>query len=66
MPTPADQCTHDALQFGSGDFYLFCHECGGWWARIAPQGERVAPELSNRGAGGQLSGQQRVALQPKT
>lgn len=63
MPTPADQCTHDTLQFGSGDFYLFCHECGGKWGRISQNFARLDPDEANRGAGSQLSGHKRVIQQ---
>ena len=32
LPT---ECAHDTLHFGSGDYYVFCHECGGQWGRIS-------------------------------
>lgn len=54
-----EQCIHPKLNFGSGDYYLFCHDCGGWWVCIDPATHKLAPELANQGVGGQLSGEAR-------
>lgn len=59
--TPRENCKHTELQFGSGDYYIFCHACGAWWACVDPSSNeyRPAPELANKGDGSQLSGQMR-------
>jgi hypothetical protein len=58
--TPTNECRHPRLNFGSGDYYLFCHDCRRWWATIEPTTHRLAPDLANQGEGSQLSGQARV------
>ena len=45
---PRTKCQHTELQFGSGDYYLFCHACGAWWAMIDPETHLVIPEQSNQ------------------
>ena len=25
------ECQHERLDFGSGDYYIFCHDCGRAW-----------------------------------
>lgn len=58
--TRADQCNHATVQFGSGDYYIFCHECGAWWVRTNPgSSDKPRPDLANRGAGSSLSGEAR-------
>lgn len=42
-------CNHPELQFGSGDYYIFCHACHGVWARMA--GDGVRPEYGKDAAG---------------
>ena len=32
---PRNECTHDVLRFGSGDYYIFCSDCGGKWAAMS-------------------------------
>lgn len=72
MAIPVDECTHQELTFGSGDFYVFCTACGAWWMRRGEgkpeygtdaSGKAIgaAPEESNRGVGGTLSGHRRYA-----
>jgi hypothetical protein len=56
----AEKCRHPKLNFGSGDYYIFCHDCGRWWVTIEPTSHKLAPELANQGEGSQLSGQSRV------
>jgi len=49
-------CTHDILKFGSGDYYIFCEECGYQWV--------IMDEFkTNFGVAGGLSGQVRVKIQ---
>lgn len=55
-----EECRHLKLTFGSGDYYIFCYGCGHWWATIEPTSHKLAPELANRGAGSQLSGEARI------
>ena len=28
---PRTECEHETLQFSSGDYYIFCVDCGGKW-----------------------------------
>ena len=35
------ECRHDKLIFGSGDYYVFCEECGRSWVKRA-QGLDIA------------------------
>jgi hypothetical protein len=30
-----NDCKHESLQFGSGDYYIFCHECGRKWCMMS-------------------------------
>lgn len=68
MRKPRAECHHETLNFGSGDFYLFCHACGARWATIdyadpsKSWSDEIAPQAANQGVGGQLSGQPRSAL----
>ncbi len=59
---PREQCKHPELHFGSGDYYLFCHACGAWWATVDPTSNeyKPAPELANKGEGAWLSGKVRI------
>jgi len=59
---PRKECPHDKLQFGSGDYYIFCQACGAWWGHIEPNGQKLSPETANQGIGGQQSGTVRVKL----
>lgn len=52
-------CRHAKLQFGSGDYYLFCQECKAAWVRKRLDSDIAAPELSNFGDGALLSGETR-------
>jgi hypothetical protein len=60
--TKPEECRYPTVHFGSGDHYIFCHDCGRWWCTIDPSTHLVDPTLANRGVGGQLSGQARRAL----
>ena len=64
-------CVHPELQFGSGDYYLFCHACNAQWMRCKPgkkeyaidaEGNAIggAPEEANVGEGKFNSGHIRV------
>jgi hypothetical protein len=55
-------CEHTKLTFGSGDFYLFCYECGATWATIDVGADRLASEKSNQGIGSRLSGEARSKI----
>jgi len=33
------ECKHEELQFGSGDYYLFCHACHRRWAMMGDRPE---------------------------
>lgn len=57
---PTGECRHPNLHFGSGDYYIFCHDCGRWWCTIDPTTHDVRPDLANLGVGSQLSGQVRT------
>jgi len=52
------ECDHPSLMFASGDYYLFCHDCGAKWATIVNWNE-ISPQSANQGVGAQLSGQKR-------
>jgi hypothetical protein len=64
---PREECAHLILNFGSGDFYLFCHSCGARWATIdyadptKSWSDEIAPQSANKGLGAHLSGHARVA-----
>jgi hypothetical protein len=64
MKAQAD-CLHTELHFGSGDYYLFCHDCGATWGMLGdfnePTVQRLAPEKANQGKGSGLSGVIRTA-----
>ena len=59
---PREECNHPELTFGSGDYYIFCYECGAIWATTSIQSDRIAPEESNRGKGMSLSGEKRKII----
>lgn len=42
MKTPCPD-SHATLQFGSGDYYIFCHACGRRWGVLSnePGADRV-------------------------
>ena len=44
-----NECEHDFLHFGSGDFYVFCYECGHRWVTIGytPDGDAINPLQAN-------------------
>lgn len=57
--TPREECDHTELQFGSGDFYIFCHACGAVWT--PEKGTSAVFGVDhNAGVGSILSGQKRV------
>lgn len=49
MPGTKADCSHNTLTFGSGDYYLFCDQCGARWCRISIRGDIPAPEEANNG-----------------
>lgn len=66
-----EKCDHKELWFGSGDFYIFCQNCGARWATISWQQPEygydkdgkpigVCPEDANKGEGSRLSGTKRI------
>ncbi len=68
---PVEECDHPKLQFGSGDYYIFCQACGGRWVRtghdrpeygIDKDGKEVGgnPSVANQGIGSGLSGSVRI------
>jgi hypothetical protein len=57
---PREECSHLILNFGSGDFYIFCHACGARWACVDTD-DMADSTLANKGFGGHLSGHARVA-----
>jgi hypothetical protein len=68
-----EDCTHDKLQFGSGDYYILCRACGASWMRrgamkqehgVDAKGTPIgaAPEESNKGLGSLLSGETREKM----
>lgn len=57
-----EDCKHERLFFGSGDYYLLCHECGGKWVCSDPLIDVGAPDLANKGVGVALSGEVRAAV----
>ena len=73
MTKPGD-CEHENLYFGSGDYYVFCQECGAGWCRVdmmkherCVTGNKLlihqpAPEIANKGKGALLSGQHRYRV----
>jgi hypothetical protein len=56
-----EECLHEELHFGSGDYYIFCSNplCGRKWAVVDSDGY-PAPDLSNEGKQAYLSGECRV------
>lgn len=54
-----EECMHETIWFGSGDYYIFC-ECGASWVFRNPVNEQPAPELANKGKRALLSGERRV------
>ena len=59
-PIPLKECIHEALSFGSGDYYLICDECGRYWVMVGNNGDEPDPSQSNIGAAASLSGERRV------
>lgn len=59
---PQEECRHETIRFGSGDYYIFCQDCPAGWVFIdrAAQSDAPAATKSNKGVGGQLSGEARV------
>lgn len=56
-----EECRHETIRFGSGDYYIFCQDCPAAWVFKERAGaDRPAPASSNKGVGGQLSGEARV------
>ncbi len=49
-----NDCTHDRLFFGSGDYYLFCQGCQKAWVLRGNKGDLPAPELSGPGPDNQI------------
>jgi hypothetical protein len=47
------ECVHENLYFGSGDFYIFCEDCGHTW-------QSQGNEHNLHAQACQLSGQRRV------
>lgn len=63
--TQRHKCRHETLSFGSGDYYIFCAnaECDARWVCCDSGSDLPAAHLSNQGIGGQLSGQERSAVE---
>jgi hypothetical protein len=59
-----EECEHKAIYFGSGDYYLFCHNCGARWVCTNEVRDIGSPELANKGVGCTLSGSVRIAFTP--
>lgn len=58
---PRAECDHAELQFGSGDYFIFCNACGmRWMPAYREDNPQAGQELNNQGIGSQLSGQKRV------
>lgn len=57
-----EDCSHDVLHFGSGDYYVFCRACGASWVCVGPGSDKAEPGLANRGKGALLSGHGRCSL----
>ncbi len=57
-----EDCTHRVLRFGSGDYYIFCHDCDARWVASQIGTDKAAPELANKGKGCALSGQVRITV----
>lgn len=53
-------CRHAKLTFGSGDFYIFCYECGAVWVAREIGSDQPAAALANQGIGSTLSGHIRL------
>lgn len=56
-------CPHNEIQFGSGDFYIFCHACHSSWAMISKDLTTIDPTEANQGLGSQQSGSKRVKIE---
>ena len=54
-PDSLNDCTHNKLRFGSGDYYIFCAECNRSWR---PDGE----QKYNTGKGQFNSGHERISV----
>lgn len=55
MSEPINECLHETLYFGSGDFYLICRKCERYW-RMEDR------YFNNQGAAGRLSGEERGTM----
>ena len=65
-------CAHETLMFGSGDYYILCTntKCGPRWAAVSPKqpeygfaGQQpigACAEIANQGVGATLSGKMRT------
>ena len=60
-PIKFKECIHEALYFGSGDYYLICEECGRFWVMVGLEGDKPDSTHSNIGKASGLSGERRVA-----
>lgn len=57
-----ETCRHETLRFASGDYYIICERCLGYWVCCDPTSiDAASPALSNQGVGSQLSGEVRRA-----
>lgn len=59
-----EECAHETINFGSGDYYLFCHGCNRVWVMTSwdSPDHPPRPDLANKGVGAQLSGQARSSI----
>lgn len=59
---PQEECRHETIHFGSGDYYIFCRDCPAAWVFKDRAGldDSPAATKSNRGVGSLLSGEARV------
>lgn len=52
------ECLHKTLNFGSGDYYIFCRDCRFCW--------RIEDDHNdNQGKAAELSGEDRIAITPE-
>ena len=72
MTIPRNQCSHLVLQFNSGDYYIFCVDCGGKWCAHSLNGREYGQDAKGDHIGADssvciapgmnLSGARRYAL----
>lgn len=55
-------CRHATLQFGSGDYYIFCHACGKKWAIVGDREYGIDKDGNHVGAAPELQGHQNPDL----